>query len=246
MRLKCIISYDGSSFNGFQIQPNERTVQGELQAALTKMHKGREIKVYGSGRTDRGVHAVGQVIHFDTDLNIPIDKWPVALNALLPNDILVIEAKVADDDFHARIHARKKEYRYFVHCSRLPNVFKRNYAHHVPYQLNVAKMVEASQYLLGTHDFSSFCSAKTDVEDKVRTLYQIDIWTNEDEVIFRFIGNGFLYNMVRILVGTLLEVGLEKRSPSEIKKILEAKDRRTAGKTAPGKGLYLWRVYYDN
>lgn len=246
MRIKCIISYDGSTFNGYQIQPNKRTVQGELQATLEKMHKGKEIKVVASGRTDTGVHAVGQVIHFDTDLNIPVEKWPIALNALLPNDILIKEASIVEDSFHARFDAQKKEYRYIIQCTPQPDVFKRNYVYHVPNKLNIEKMKEASTFLLGTHDFTSFCSAKTEVDDKVRTLYNIDIWPKENELVFRFIGNGFLYNMVRILVGTLLEVGFEQRSPHDIKKILEAKERSAAGKTAPGKGLYLWKVYYDN
>jgi len=246
MRVKCIISYDGSTFNGYQIQPNKRTVQGELQQALTKMHKGKEVKVVASGRTDTGVHAVGQVIHFDTDLNIPVEKWPVALNALLPDDIVVKEASVVNDSFHARFNAKKKEYRYFIQYSPQPDVFKRNYVFHVENTLNIEKMKEASKLLLGTHDFTSFCSAKTEVEDKVRTLYNIDIWSKEDKIVFRFIGSGFLYNMVRILVGTLLEIGLEQRQPNDIKNILEAKERSMAGKTAPGKGLYLWKVYYDN
>jgi len=246
MRVKCIISYDGSTFNGYQIQPNKRTVQGELQQALTKMHKGKEVKVVASGRTDTGVHAVGQVIHFDTDLNIPVEKWPVALNALLPDDIVVKEASVVNDSFHARFNAKKKEYRYFIQYSPQPDVFKRNYVFHVENTLNIEKMKEASKLLLGTHDFTSFCSAKTEVEDKVRTLYNIDIWSKGDKIVFRFIGSGFLYNMVRILVGTLLEIGLEQRQPNDIKNILEAKERGMAGKTAPGKGLYLWKVYYDN
>lgn len=246
MRIKCIISYDGSAFNGYQVQPNKRTVQQELQAALKKLHKGKEIKVHASGRTDTFVHAKGQVIHFDTDLHIPIDKWPVALNSLLPNDIVVLKAEHVDENFHARFSARKKEYRYFIQTGPYQNVFQRNYRHYIPQKLDLESMRKAARYLIGTHDFTSFCSSKTEVEDKVRTVYAIEIWEENEEIVFRFIGSGFLYNMVRILVGTLIEVGTGKRLPNEIKSVLEAKDRSAAGKTVPGKGLFLWKVVYDN
>ncbi|WP_243292415.1 tRNA pseudouridine(38-40) synthase TruA [Bacillus sp. FJAT-47783] len=246
MRIKCTVSYDGSSFNGYQVQPNERTVQGELQTALQKLHKKKEVKVFASGRTDTFVHAVGQVIHFDTGLNIPIDKWPIALNSLLPDDVVVCDAEKVEDTFHARFSATRKEYRYFVHSAPYPNVFNRNYRYHVAHKLCIEDMREAAKYLIGTHDFTSFCSTKTEVEDKVRTIYHIEIFKEHDDIVFRFIGSGFLYNMVRILVGTLLEVGSGKRSPMDIKNIIAAKSRNAAGKTAPGKGLFLWRVYYDN
>lgn len=246
MRIKCIISYDGSAFNGYQVQPNERTVQQELQQALKKLHKGKEIKVYASGRTDTSVHAQGQVIHFDTELHIPVEKWPIALNSLLPDDIVVLNAELVDDDFHARFNVKKKEYRYFVQTGATPNVFLRNYRHFISHQLNIEAMREAANYLIGTHDFTSFCSSKTEVEDKVRTIFSIDIIEEKNELVFCFKGNGFLYNMVRILVGTLIEVGMGKRKPEDMKKVLEAKNRSVAGKTVPGKGLFLWEVVYDN
>lgn len=246
MRIKCTVSYDGSRFNGYQIQPNSRTVQGELEKALAKMHKRKRVQVVASGRTDAGVHAVGQVIHFDTNLNLPPSKWPIALNALLPDDISVKNAVLVNEDFHARFSAQKKEYRYRLYQSSCRDVFRRNYAYHFPYRLKVQEMKEAVHYLIGTHDFTSFCSAKTESENKIRTIYEADIWEEDDEMIFCFVGSGFLYNMVRILVGTLLEVGEGKRKPGELKQILEAKDRRFAGKTVPGNGLYLWKVYYDD
>lgn len=244
-RYKCIISYDGSGFSGYQVQPNKRTVQSVLEAVLTKMHKGETVRVSGSGRTDAGVHAKGQVIHFDSPLIIPEDKWEKALNSLLPEDISVLSVVSVDDSFHARFHAVGKEYRYVLHLSSKRNPFQRKFAYQYPYRLNIPAMEQASKFFLGTHDFTSFCAAKTEVEDKVRTIESID-FTREDELLtIRFVGNGFLYNMVRILVGTLLEVGSGERSPEDIPIILAHKDRRVSGKTAPAHGLYLWEVFYE-
>ncbi|WP_102272427.1 tRNA pseudouridine(38-40) synthase TruA [Cytobacillus massiliigabonensis] len=243
-RYKCIISYDGTQFAGYQVQPNKRTVQGEIEKALRKLHKDMDIKVSASGRTDAGVHARGQVIHFDSSLKIPLAKWEIALNTLLPDDVSVIRTEMAPDNFHARFDAKGKEYRYFVHLSRQRDPFKRNYAYQYPYSLDIKNINEAVPFLLGEHDFTSFCSAKTDVVDKVREIRQIEVLEEGDMLIFRFIGNGFLYNMVRILVGTLLGTGAGDISPGSIPDILEKKDRAYAGKTAPAQGLYLWEVHY--
>lgn len=243
-RYKCIISYDGTRFSGYQVQPNKRTVQSELEAVLTKMHKGTNVKIAGSGRTDAGVHAKGQVVHFDSPLPIPVEKWEMALNSLLPEDIAVLRVEKVHESFHARFDACGKEYRYFLYLSSKRDPFQRNYAYQYPYRLDLEAMEEACQYLLGTHDFSSFCSAKTEIEDKVRTIETIDLIQEGDLFSIRFVGNGFLYNMVRILVGTLLEVGSGDRKPIDILDILEKKDRRFAGKTAPAHGLYLWNVFY--
>jgi len=243
-RYKCIISYDGTGFFGYQVQPNKRTVQSVLESVLAKIHKGEPVKVSGSGRTDAGVHAKGQVIHFDSSLSIPEDKWGRALNSLLPEDISVLLVEKADDQFHARFCAVGKEYRYFLYLSSKRDPFQRNYALQYPYKLNLESMQEAAQLFLGTHDFSSFCSAKTEVEDKIRSIKSIDVDLDNEFITFRFIGNGFLYNMVRILVGTLLEVGAGDRKPSDIPRILDERDRRCAGKTAPAHGLYLWKVFY--
>ncbi|MCY8839212.1 tRNA pseudouridine(38-40) synthase TruA [Bacillus atrophaeus] len=247
MKMKCTISYDGHLFNGYQVQPGKRTVQAELEKALAILHKSEDqVPVISSGRTDSGVHAAGQVIHFDTPLSIPAERWPYALNALLPGDIAVKTAEHADDGFHARFSAIKKEYRYFVYTEKHPDVFKRHYAYHFSYRLNVQKMREASEHLIGTHDFTSFCSANTEVRDKVRTIYELD-WTDTDDGLqMRIVGSGFLYNMVRIIAGTLLDVGTGKFSADDVKGMLDAKDREAAGRTAPGHGLYLWHVYYDN
>ncbi|WP_433959648.1 tRNA pseudouridine(38-40) synthase TruA [Cytobacillus horneckiae] len=245
MKIKCIVSYDGTLFAGYQVQPKLRTVQGELEGALKKLHKGHEVKVAASGRTDAGVHAVGQVIHFETALNIPADRWGVALNSLLPADITVIDMAAASDDFHARFDAVGKEYRYTVLRSAQRNPFMRNYAYHYPYSLDLALIEAAKTHLMGTHDFTSFCSAKSEVEDRVRELRSIEVHEDGDKLIFSFIGNGFLYNMVRILTGTLLSVGAGEIAPDEIPEILKKKNRIYAGKTAPAHGLYLWEVFYN-
>ncbi|MDQ0156968.1 tRNA pseudouridine(38-40) synthase TruA [Robertmurraya andreesenii] len=244
-RIKCIIAYDGSQFSGYQIQPNKRTVQGELEKALMKLHKGEMTKVYASGRTDAGVHAKGQVIHFDSALSIPAERWAVALNSLLPDEIAIFEVEQVEPSFHARFDVEAKEYRYFVYTGKLRDPFQRNFAYHYPYPLNLQAMQEASECLIGTHDFTSFCSAKTEVEDRIREIREIEIVETDGRLMFRFVGNGFLYNMVRIMVGTLLQVGSGDISPQEIPAILEKKDRTYAGKTAPPQGLYLWQVYYE-
>ncbi|WP_338471360.1 tRNA pseudouridine(38-40) synthase TruA [Niallia sp. XMNu-256] len=243
-RYKCTISYDGTLFSGYQVQPKTRTVQREIESVLMKIHKGQEIKVTASGRTDAGVHAKGQVIHFDSPLSIPMDRWRMALQSLLPEDIAIIQVEKVHSSFHARFDAIGKEYRYFIKRTAISDPFSRNYQFQYQYDLNIDLMRKAASYLIGTHDFTSFCSAKTEVEDRVRTVTEIEIFEEGDVVIFRFAGNGFLYNMVRILVGTLLEVGKGNICPEEMVEILQAKDRGQAGKTAPPQGLYLWKVDY--
>lgn len=245
-RVKCTISYDGTHFSGYQIQPNQRTVQGLLEDTLSDIHKGERIRVTASGRTDAGVHAQGQMFHFDTPLSIPEEKWPVVLNTRLPDEVTIKEAAFVSDDFHARFSVKRKEYRYRVHTAESRSPFHRNFALHYPFTISVDEMKKAAQDLIGEHDFTSFCSAKTEVEDKVRNLYDITITEHDDEIIFSFTGNGFLYNMVRILVGTLLEVGSGNLRSEDIKGILQAKDRNQAGKTAPPHGLYLWKVEYGD
>lgn len=244
-RYKAIIAYDGTDFSGYQVQPNKRTVQSELETVLAKMHKGHEVKVSASGRTDAGVHARGQVIHFDSWLPISDEKWVIALNSLLPADLSVLIVEKVSNSFHARFDAVGKEYRYRLLLSGLRDPFERKFSYRYPYVLDLEAMRTASQYVVGRPlDFTSFCSAKTEVIDKMRTIETIDFLKDGDLLTIRFIGNGFLYNMVRILVGTLLEVGSGERNPSEMAEILERKDRRFAGKTAPAHGLYLWEVFY--
>ncbi|KHD85709.1 tRNA pseudouridine(38-40) synthase TruA [Heyndrickxia ginsengihumi] len=243
-RYKCIVSYDGSQFSGYQVQPNKRTVQSEIEQALATIHKGEVIKIFASGRTDAGVHAKGQVIHFDSPLSIPIEKWPIVLNGLLPDDIAILKTEIVDDHFHARFSTVGKAYQYRMYQSPIRDPLKRKYAYQVPYQLDFEAMKLAAEQLLGTHDFTSFCSAKTEVNDKVRTLKEISFYKTDEEWVIQFVGNGFLYNMVRILVGTLLEVGTGRKKPEDMRPILEKRDRSAAGKTAPAEGLYLWKVFY--
>ena len=245
IRYKCTIAYDGTQFAGYQIQPEKRTVQSEVEKVLMTMHKGKEIRVAASGRTDAGVHAKGQVIHFDSPLDLPSERWIKALGTMLPADISIVSIERTSPEFHARYNAVRKEYRYYISLAETRDPFMRNYAYHYPYKLNLNLMERAAEYLKGTHDFTSFCSAKTEVLDKVRTIESIDFLKEEHQLVIRFIGDGFLYNMVRILVGTLLDVGIGKRYPEDMKAILTALDRTKAGRTAPGHGLYLWKVDYE-
>jgi tRNA pseudouridine38-40 synthase len=243
-RLKCIMAYDGTDFSGYQIQPQSRTIQEEVEKALKKLHKGEEVKIYASGRTDAGVHAKGQVFHFDTKLDIPVEKWPVALNSILASDLAILDAERVEKYFHARFDVKGKEYRYFINLTSKRDPFNRNYSASFPYSVDVVAIKEAMNSLIGTHDFTSFCSAKTEVEDKVRTIYELELIEENGLLVFRFVGSGFLYNMVRIITGTLLEVGNGNRMSNCMPEIISKKNRAFAGKTAPAQGLYLWKVNY--
>ncbi|PAV27870.1 tRNA pseudouridine(38-40) synthase TruA [Virgibacillus profundi] len=244
-KIKCIISYDGSGFSGFQIQPKKRTVQGELEKALTKIHKGAHVRIQASGRTDTGVHAKGQTIHFETPYDIPKANWKQALNTLLPDDLFVQEIAFMPASFHARYDVVEKEYRYYVWNEKEPDVFKRNYAYNFRYDLNMEEIRKACSYLEGTHDFTTFSSAKATTKgSKERTLYQVTCEKRGSEIEFIFRGSGFLYNMVRIIVGVLLDVGQGRRKSADITALLEKRDRQLVGETIPPQGLYLWRVKY--
>ncbi|KIL72054.1 tRNA pseudouridine(38-40) synthase TruA [Bacillus badius] len=243
-RVKCTIAYDGARFSGYQVQPNSRTVQEELEKALSVIHKGLDVKVTASGRTDAGVHAKGQVIHFDTPLAIPALRWPSALNSRLPEDIAVKQAEIVSESFHARFSAVGKEYRYKIYQEAVRDPFHRFYACHSPLELDQALMQKAARSLIGTYDFTSFCSAKTEVEDKVRTITKLEVIQHGKEMELQVAGSGFLYNMVRIIAGTLMEVGRGRIAPDCMPDILAGRDRSLAGKTAPAEGLYLWEVFY--
>ncbi len=242
-RLKCIVAYDGTDYSGFQVQPDQITVQGEIEAALHRL-TGEVIQIAGSGRTDAGVHARGQVFHFDTLSHIPLDKWRFVLNNQLPDSITIQSVEEVDHSFHARFDVREKEYRYCIDNGEIPDVFRHRYADHIRHPLDTGLMQKAALFLVGEHDFTSFCSAKTHVEDKVRTIYDVRVERDGNLVWVICRGNGFLYNMVRIIAGTLVEVGQGKREPAEIARILKALDREKAGKTAPAKGLTMWKVIY--
>ncbi len=252
-----VLSYDGTAYNGFQSQPFKNTVQDKLQEAIFKL-TGDHIDVEGSGRTDSGVHARGQVVNFKTDSDIPIERWRMAINSRLPRDIIIREAREVPLTFHARRSAKRKTYRYTISNTRVPDVFRRQYQYHHPTPLNVSEMEIALRCMVGEHDFSSFCSRRSTKQSHVRTIYRaylereattenpLDLADNRCGVLHLYItGNGFLYNMVRVIAGTLIQVGEGKRMAKDMELLLDAKDRLKAGPTAMAHGLTLWDVEYD-
>lgn len=246
-RYKAIIAYDGTHFNGFQKQPNGRTVQEEMEKTLKKMANGKEITVFGSGRTDAGVHAMGQVIHFDYPEERPLERMRFALDTQSSEDIAVKAVEIVSDDFHARYLVKEKTYQFRVDIGKPRSPFRRHYASYFPYPLDLSKIQRALPDLIGTHDFTSFCASGSSIEDKVRTIYEAKMEVNEagDELLFTFRGNSFLYKMIRILVGTLLKIGNGRLSEDSIPEIIAKKDRNAAGPTAHPEGLYLYEVVYD-
>ncbi|MDO4814118.1 MAG: tRNA pseudouridine(38-40) synthase TruA [Gemella sp.] len=246
MRVVLFCRYDGSNYFGFQIQPDRITVQEVIEKALKRIHKGQDIRIYMSGRTDSGVHAYMQPIHFDTPYKIPEDAWVKSLNANLPADVRITGAKIVEDDFHVRYDAISKTYEYKLYLGKYVDPFLVNYVGHYQYEFNFEKAEKSLKYFLGTHDFTSFCSAGSSVEDKVRTITEFTMKKEGDVVVFNISGDGFLYNMVRIIIGTVIEVANGKYSAEYVEEIIAKKDRSFAGKTADASGLYLKKVYYDN
>lgn len=243
MRYKIIFSYDGTKFNGYQKQKGLRTIQGEMEKALKSINNNKFVKFSSSGRTDAFVHANNQVGHADIFVNITEYKLKRALNSLLPDDIYVKETKKVNEDFHSRYNVKSKEYVYKINLG-LYNVIYRNYMYQYNKKLNIKNMKKASKYLLGTHDFSSFSSNEDKKENQVRTIYKIVFYKKNDILYIRFIGNGFLKYMVRIMVDTLIKVGEGKLDYKEVKNILNEKNRKKAPYTAPAEGLYLDKVNY--
>ena len=243
-RIKLEVAYDGTNYHGWQIQPNKITVEEVINRELSHLF-GESIKVIGASRTDSGVHALGNVAVFDTQARIPGDKVCYALNQRLPEDIRVQTSKEVPLDFHPRHCNSKKTYRYSILNCTIPKPTKRLYSHFLYLPLDVERMQESANYFIGTHDFKSFCSSKTTVEDTVRTIYQLNISKNEDMVDIVVTGSGFLYNMVRIIAGTLIQIGIGAMNPNEVKEILEKCDRNCAGPTAPAKGLTLIGIEYE-
>ena len=237
-RVKLIISYDGTNYCGWQVQINGITVEEVINRELSRM-LGEDIAVIGASRTDSGVHALGNVAVFDTFSKIPSEKMCFALNQRLPDDIRIQDSCEVPLDFHPRYCDSTKTYEYKILNRRFDNPVMRLYTHFVYMPLDYEKMQEAAKYLVGEHDFKSFCSARTQVTDTVRTIYSLDVSKEDDIIKIRISGNGFLYNMVRIIAGTLLDIGQGKRDPMDIFTILEAKDRSAAGPTAPAHGLTL-------
>ncbi|QUH25471.1 tRNA pseudouridine(38-40) synthase TruA [Serpentinicella alkaliphila] len=239
------IEYDGTNYSGWQIQPNARSVQEEIMKALKKITN-EEIKLNAAGRTDAGVHAKGQVANFYLNASIPTNRIVPALNSNLAQDITVLNAKEVPLDFHARYSAESKKYLYNIYNSSTRSSLFRNYSYHVTNKLSISKMENAAKKLIGTHDFKAFMSSGSSVQDTVRTIYTIKIDKHNNNICLSFHGNGFLYNMVRIIVGTLVEIGTDKRPIEDIEQILLSKDRRKAGHTAPPQGLILEKVYYPS
>ncbi len=243
-RIKLTIAYDGTNYCGWQVQPNGITIEEVLNRVLQKL-TGEDILVIGASRTDSGVHALGNVAVFDTETTIPADRIAMALNQRLPEDIVITKSEEVPLDFHPRYCDCTKTYEYHIINTQIPIPTKRLTNYFVSYQLDIDKMRQAASCLVGEHDFTSFCNVRTDVENTVRTIYSLDILQNGKEITIRITGNGFLYNMVRIIVGTLIRVGRGFYEPEKVKEILEAKDRKTAGVTAPAHGLMLVEIKYE-
>ncbi|KAF1297923.1 tRNA pseudouridine(38,39,40) synthase TruA [Enterococcus sp. JM4C] len=247
VRYKAIIAYDGTNFNGFQRQPNGRTVQEEIEKTLKKMANGQTIQIFGSGRTDAGVHAMGQVIHFDYPEERPLERMRFGLDTQTPEDIAVKAVEIVPEEFHARYLVTEKTYQFRVDIGKPRSPFRRFYASYFPYPIDTEKIRRALPDLLGTHDFTAFCAAGSPIEDKVRTIYEASLAVNEvgDELVFTFRGDGFLYKMIRILVGTLLKIGNGRMPEDCLPEIIASKDRNLAGPTAHPEGLYLVEVKYE-
>ncbi|WP_130862958.1 tRNA pseudouridine(38-40) synthase TruA [Bacilliculturomica massiliensis] len=250
------ISYDGTGFSGWQRQPGRRTVQGELERVLSVLC-GQEIQINGTSRTDAGVHALGQRASFKGEFGIPVERMAQAANNLLAaglglgktavGDVRILEAREVDPEFHARFSSRGKRYVYRIRDSRQPDLFQRNYCYQVRRRLDEQAMALAAEHVVGEHDFRCFMAAGgKEMESTVRRIYGLDVKREGDELLLSVSGNGFLYNMVRIIAGTLTEVGMGRRKPEELKAIIERADRRYAGHTAPPQGLYLMEVFYED
>lgn len=241
--IKLTIEYDGKEYNGWQKQPNKLNIQGEIEKAIYNI-TGEEIELYASGRTDAGVHSLGQVANFKTESKIPISKMAIAINSQIKNSIRVIYAEEVDENFHSRYCCKKKTYRYIINNSPFGSSIYRNLEYHMPVKLNVNKMVQAISYFEGEHDFKAFKSSGTSSKSSTRKIYKAILKQDGERIIIELTGNGFLYNMVRIIAGTLVDVGLGKINPEDIPGIIEKGDRTKAGKTLPPHGLFLVSVEY--
>lgn len=246
-RYKALISYDGHDFAGFQRQPHARSVQEEIEKTLTRINKGQPIVIHGAGRTDSGVHALGQVIHFDLPSARGEEKLRFALDTQTPEDIDVISVEEVTEDFHARYQPHSKTYEFLVDIGRPKNPMMRHYATHYPYPLEIPLMEQAIKALEGTHDFTGFTASGTSVENKVRTITKASLTFDAQRnfLVFTFSGNGFLYKQIRNMVGTLLKIGNKRMPVNQIERILEEKDRQLAGPTAAPNGLYLKEIIYE-
>ncbi len=245
-RIKLVVQYDGKEFKGWQIQPNKRTVEGELEKVLEFLLK-ENVKTFASGRTDSGVSSYGQVVHFDTEQNVNTKKLLVSLNGLLPEDVAVTACEKVPESFDARFSVKEKTYQYRFYVSRFRLPLFEDRAFRVNDNVSIEKMNEACRFFIGTHDFGSFVSKKSGKTDFVRTIFDARIIEVQEGLFaFEVTGNGFLYNMVRIMFGTILKAGYGQIIPSDIVDILNGKNRALAGKTMPPKGLVMKKVVYND
>ena len=240
--LKVIIQYNGANYCGWQKQPDSLGIQGTIEKAIYEITK-EEVKLIGSGRTDAGVHALGQVANFKLESSIPAQKIPSALNAKLPKNISIIDCTEVDDEFHSRYSAKGKRYRYLIYKNMYRSPIYKDTSYHVRYDLDFEKMCKEAKHLIGEHDFKGFMSSGSSVNDTVRTIYNITLEKQEDLIVLEVEGNGFLYNMVRIIVGTLVDIGRGRINES-LKDIINSKNRGKCGHTAPAHGLFLKKVDY--
>ena len=243
-RVRIVVAYDGTNYCGWQIQPNGITIEEVLNKVLCDL-TGEEIRVIGASRTDSGVHALGNVAVFDTQSRIPPERMAYAMNQRLPEDIVVVRSEEVPLDWHPRYQPRiRKTYEYHIYHSQTPNPLRRRYSTFVSFPLDVEKMSRAAAYLEGEHDFKSFCAVNAQVKTTVRTIYACSVTKADDIITIRVTGNGFLYNMVRIIAGTLIQVGGGQIEPEQIEQILAARDREAAGPTAPAHGLTMMGIEY--
>lgn len=244
-RVRLTVAYDGTNYHGWQVQKNGITIESELNRCLRAL-LGEDIQVIGASRTDAGVHALGNVAVFDTCARIPAEKISYALNQRLPEDIRIQKSEAVGLDWHPRYVSSRKTYEYRIYRGEFPMPVKRLYSYFTYRKLDVNRMVEAAAYLEGEHDFKSFCQTGAQVESTVRTIYSAQVEEQGADLVIRICGNGFLYNMIRIIAGTLMEIGEGKRSPEDMETIIEVKDRAAAGPTAPPQGLTLIRYEYPD
>ncbi len=241
--IKLVIEYDGKSFNGWQKQPNKLNIQGEIEKAIEEI-TGEKIDLIASGRTDAGVHSLGQVANFKTNSTIDVEKIPYAINSKLKKSIVIKSAEEVPERFHSRYSVHSKTYRYTINNSKFGTALYRDMEYHFPIELDEKKMQKAAKFFEGEHDFKAFKASGTSSKSSVRTIYKATVERKDDRVIIELTGNGFLYNMVRIIAGTLIDVGIGKIKPEEVKEIIEKKERKNAGKTLPARGLCLLKVDY--
>lgn len=242
-RVKLVVAYDGTNYRGWQVQNNGETIESMLNRAISSL-TGEDIHVMGSSRTDSGVHAMGNVAVFDTEARMAADKFSYALNQRLPEDIRIQNSCEVPSDFHPRYQKTVKTYEYRILNREFPLPAYRLNTHFTYRPLDVARMQEAARYLEGEHDFQSFCAAGSQVKTTVRTIHELTVTKEGDLIVIRVTGNGFLYNMVRIIVGTLMKVGMGEWEPERMNEILEGRDRKLAGPTAPAKGLTLMEIHF--